>query len=642
MMKRSRFGWSLLVAVCMLGLAGLAWGQSNQVIFSYADFSQTVQTGRKLYLYPLWLSATQPAGLTTRDRRTAVTDLTGQAVLTNMLAGLYRGEFQGVWQPTTNWFTVWPTNTGTVWASNLVANAYVLAGSQIPAYSMPQADARFAPIGSVSHLLTGITNGVNGLQTDPNGELIPAASHGFLQANGGSMYGSLFLWNNDLEGSSGSLNIGAPASLLTLNKGFTNGGATLDGAGNFTIAGTMTAQNFAGMKLATIQVFPDGTYLQNGQLITATNTTTAGLQEAINALPMPSIDGPGGGKVVLAPGVFWITETITNPPTSIAFNLTLEGAGMTATAIVQASAMKSALRIGYPSSANATCFFMRNLCLAGASNSMTNIVFLNGDAGPTGLNEGGIGRAWISECYFTYWGSATNTTPPGFTPSMNNDTLKHNLVGLDVNCNYNDTIGVVNSSFSFLCTAIRYASDHGVIRDNCFEHCGNSNGNPSDWPSTSPYFMGAAVLLNDSAYAPTLINGNKHIVVDGNNFIGCSPHYALIYPYNTGAWKTIGSICIYNDTDEPYGVPVATYGFPVHFVNPRGWSWSVGDPSILKSMLLTNITDFTYWNSPANVASTNLVTRFDYWNTASGVTTNYALPGGSTLYITNGIITGVR
>lgn len=139
-----------VAAGVLFGLAGtLALrGQSNQVIFSYTDFSQAVQTGRKLYVYPLWLRGLSGAGLNTVDRRTVWTDSTnGLATLTNMQAGLYRAEFQGVWQPSTNWFTVWPTNTGTVWASNLVANAYVLAGSQIPAYSMPEADARFAPIG---------------------------------------------------------------------------------------------------------------------------------------------------------------------------------------------------------------------------------------------------------------------------------------------------------------------------------------------------------------------------------------------------------------------------------------------------------------------------------------------------------------
>jgi hypothetical protein len=144
----------LTVMVCFVGaLAPAARAQSNQVCFSYSDFGQTPQTVRKLYLYPLYVPSTSPMGMTTLDRRVYLTDMHGLATATNMLAGLYRGEFQGVWQATTNWFTI-PATNGLIYASNCVASAYVLAGSQIPAYSMTQADARFASIWAMGGGLT--------------------------------------------------------------------------------------------------------------------------------------------------------------------------------------------------------------------------------------------------------------------------------------------------------------------------------------------------------------------------------------------------------------------------------------------------------------------------------------------------------
>jgi hypothetical protein len=153
----------ILLALAVLGLPWLALGQSNVVVGSYADFGQNPQTGRRLYMYPLWLPSVSPSGITTLDRRTLVTDaVTGQASTANVLAGLYRGEFQGTWQPTTNWFTI-PATNGTIYLSNCVASSYVLAGSTIPAYSQPQADARFALIGSG----VGSTGGVSVVGSGP-------------------------------------------------------------------------------------------------------------------------------------------------------------------------------------------------------------------------------------------------------------------------------------------------------------------------------------------------------------------------------------------------------------------------------------------------------------------------------------------
>lgn len=140
------------LAIAALGLDATA--QNNQVIFGYGDFAQTIQTNRKIFLYPLYLPSVNSAGITTVDRKTYLTDTNGLAMVTGMLPGLYRGEFQGIWMTTTNWLTI-PTNSGVIYASNCIAPAYILAGSTVPAYSMIQSDARFATIGTGGGAIIG-------------------------------------------------------------------------------------------------------------------------------------------------------------------------------------------------------------------------------------------------------------------------------------------------------------------------------------------------------------------------------------------------------------------------------------------------------------------------------------------------------
>jgi hypothetical protein len=162
----------LILALSCLALAFDAGAQNNTVYFSFADGGQSQQFNRKVYLYPEWLAATQPLGITTPDRLTRYTDaVTGVATVTNMLPGQWRGEFQGSWQASTNWFTI-PLTNGPYWASNNMASAYVLAGSTIPAYSMAQSDARYW---SQAGLLAG-----NNTSFRPDGN-----GHTFIDTTGG-------------------------------------------------------------------------------------------------------------------------------------------------------------------------------------------------------------------------------------------------------------------------------------------------------------------------------------------------------------------------------------------------------------------------------------------------------------------------
>jgi hypothetical protein len=66
--------------------------------------------------------------MSTLDRLKFQTDLqTGLTAVPNMLPGQYRGEFQGLWARTTNWFTI-PDTNGVCWASNCVASTKLIGG----------------------------------------------------------------------------------------------------------------------------------------------------------------------------------------------------------------------------------------------------------------------------------------------------------------------------------------------------------------------------------------------------------------------------------------------------------------------------------------------------------------------------------
>lgn len=89
---------------------------------------------------------------------------------------------------------------------------------------------------------------------------------------------------------------------------------------------------------AIIQVFPNGTaYGPTGKIDTA-GTKTVGISEAIHALYQTNGTGlvVGGGKIVLAPGVYDCTTNITIP-NQFNFELVMEGAGKSATLIIDST-----------------------------------------------------------------------------------------------------------------------------------------------------------------------------------------------------------------------------------------------------------------------------------------------------------------
>lgn len=126
----------------LLGLIGLiaAIAEGGDFFFSFNDVTSRPQGVRMVLVYPEILNAVSPVGLTTRDRIAIATGTNGSIVVSNLVAGRYRVEFQGTYLTTTNWFG-FPQTNGFCYATNFILNPLLYAG--VPVYSTTSADQRF-------------------------------------------------------------------------------------------------------------------------------------------------------------------------------------------------------------------------------------------------------------------------------------------------------------------------------------------------------------------------------------------------------------------------------------------------------------------------------------------------------------------
>lgn len=116
----------LLGLVLVVLLTAVA-ARGADVQFAYGDFSQTKQALRPLLVYPIVVSATNAAGITTRDRISRNTGLDGTVTISNMMPGWVRADFHGLWMTSTNWFVI-PDTNGLVMASDCLQTNYTYGG----------------------------------------------------------------------------------------------------------------------------------------------------------------------------------------------------------------------------------------------------------------------------------------------------------------------------------------------------------------------------------------------------------------------------------------------------------------------------------------------------------------------------------
>lgn len=380
-----------------------------------------------------------------------------------------------------------------------------------------------------------------------------------------------------------------------------------------------------GSKLPFAIVTSNGVVSYNGTNYTNSASTTCGIQEAINLLPLPSSpQTPGGGTIFFGPGVFYTTETIVTPYISnMTFSLNFVGCGMTACGITYVGTQTNdVIRIGYPYTRQATIFNACDMWFASALNGLTNVMYLKGyqslansDAG------GGIAEAYIRNCWFGYWLTMTNRH---MSPSLNPSNQKQNLVLLNIECNSDNIIGVENCTFQCGAVGVSWALDHGKLKNNTFQNCGPDDTNPTnDWPTASYFAQGPSIIFRQPQDGLNTQNGNQSWDIGHNNFINCKLHYySLFYTdefgnigYGPGKYISRNSVSIVGDNDENGVVLAVTSGNPITIQDHKNGSNTPWIP--IPSYQMTNATQFAVAN--CIVARSNVViTTSSVFNTNSG------------------------
>jgi hypothetical protein len=353
-------------------------------------------------------------------------------------------------------------------------------------------------------------------------------------------------------------------------------------------AGTQTNYSF-------IMIRPDGRYTTlDGVAHIPTATTTAGIQEAIDALPLSTnISQPGGGTIVFAPGTYFTTTSIIAPANTNPFTLNLIGPGMNAGGITyvgtnRASVIKFGV-VGW----NDQILNVRDMWIANSLNATTNILWLNGACigyGNGGGRRGGIASANIDSCWIGWWQAMTNNSGLGaFTPSQEVELSKHNLIGIQADGNYANLIIIANNQFESLAIGLAAASDHIAIRNNTFSMCGcfpNQYNVANDWPSSSIYSVGGGVCMKEAGGTSLVWNNTFACMIEGNMFIGTAPAYITSLGFKRPHVS-------YNDSFEmDYRAPMIAANSPWTFINPQGYYYdSNGRYGI------TNTTDYSTWTN---------------------------------------------
>ena len=122
-------------------------------------------------------------------------------------------------------------------------------------------------------------------------------------------------------------------------------------------------------------------------------------------------------------------------------------------------------------------------------------------------NNGGIFKSDIQNCWFENWGFITNT---GYV-------YTGNLCPINIQENYGgDETHIDNCQFYFV-DSIYWATDHGNISRSLYASIGYNN----QWPLTSPFSVGAAVILGESSSG--LSNGNENWVFEKSYMDGAGP-----------------------------------------------------------------------------------------------------------------------
>jgi hypothetical protein len=428
----------------------------------------------------------------------------------------------------------------------------------------------------------------------------------------------------------GAIGTTGAISAASVNSSFTgNLTGTASWANNAVSASIANVANTAlnASLVQQVSCFPNGTFVYNGVTYNPVGSSTCGIQEAINMLPTASnYQTPGGGSIYFAPGIFYTSASIVSPNTRYPFGLQLYGAGITVTGIVMtgSAASGSVIEFGFghfgalTGSCNDKSFHIKDMFVASDLNTTNSIVYIHGPG--DSVSSASIATAVVEHCWFGWWTAMINqdfpvTKVPGvLTPSANDDAymfgsyvpVKHNLVGVRLDTNFTNNCIFRDNEFTFLAVGLVVAGDHIVIQDNIFSFCGRIHSVDNDWSWTSPYRIGAGIVLEESTNVGGLWNGNDNWRCSGNNFIGSDPSSSC-YIFNTmhqfnrmvyGDSYEVGAGCGY----------IVTNGSPITVINPM----YPAKYFTMVNYLLPSTSNFSNWNSqPITLANSSLIKTWD-------------------------------
>lgn len=339
-----------------------------------------------------------------------------------------------------------------------------------------------------------------------------------------------------------------------------------NGGNASTATNALSLVNFPSLTLSAHGI-ADGysTISNNGAMfgIDTPNTSSCGIQEAINSLPIgPTKFFAGGGTLLFGSGTFYTTTTITNPASTNPFTIHFQGVGKTACGITyvgQSPADVIWWGRNTPTVTNASVnlgFYADDMWFASATNAITNIVELSG-------NRGSIEGGKINNCWFGFWPNMTNGYAVSFAGGQGVTTSvskiagqSNNLCPIYIDCIFDDKITIENCSFTY-CDITWLAADHVSLLNNMFTACGGG---------------GHYTLLGGSPYVPAVgfgspvvqQNGNNIWNVRNNDFVECGGGYWV------GGGGTHG-VSSYEDSFENTGIAVinsAADSSPWVLINP--------------------------------------------------------------------------
>ncbi len=468
-----------------------------------------------------------------------------------------------------------------------------------------------------------------------NGQVLPWFVNGINMTNAFGGITQWFYsqgWLGNLNFSGSGFTFGGAWPVASTGGFLASGGSTFSGSGsNLTSLnasqltyGTVPAAVLSGVGITNLPVayvFPSGVYVVGGVSNNPGSTLTCGIQETLNALAGSSTTSPNsnrlnGGTMVFAPGNYNIYTNVVTPPGAWnTFHIIWQGSGRDNTSITYLGATVDAvIKIGTHAPMDVTSFEMRDMTVSCASNFCGNIIWFNGaqTTNLSGAVSGTIERCTIQEGTNVNWNSAW------VEPATN-----RNLIGVNVDANFNNPIWIKSCLFNYLNTGISYASDWGGILDNQFLYTGN-NGRTNQWPNTSLYNVGADIVLRDTSSVTNggigTKNGHQGWTIRGNQHVSSGPFYldALTTYTPSSGWYYIRQVLIENDSSESGGIAAVSIGGSMTFRNPRFYA---SIPGFVSCYLLTNATvtysltsgwqasfPIAYTNYAATLAPTNLVT----------------------------------